>query len=465
MSIDISRVARALCDLSAGSNFPLKLSHAQQCVAAAFGFKSLAAYQAAKKLETDIDDNGAFVIVENDLLASRGRELVEAADGVNLTALVRKAIEKTYPAASVHSSSTLRRVPAASAIAGLIGLDPIEAPDLDDARYQIVENKRGEVQGFLFNFDAPEWAEFGSHIRQRHGSLFVYAPASFLRLVKNCETPKRFYLHGDKHEDDPQQFFCRACDQFVDAAHFDSGKHNDNDHRSRYFDSLNRWDRGPARWKLSHRRPTDAPNIVAAKAVEVRRSAEAARSDFHCWIEQQTKRDDVIGDLAKDIMRDSKFPKHARTRSEVFGYIERTATWNGPITAAKEAWKEFEKSRKQTESDVVPARISTWPVGSPAINAIVLPPDQRAMLVPQLRILEVPGRFYWRFSDGDELESASNGYLSTLEQALTSAGADLANVEWIDVGYQGVVMGSCHGWELQQHAAKIASDLRAGRTG
>ena len=71
MSIDISRVARALSDLSVGSNSPLKLSHAQQCVSAAIGFKSLAAYQTAKKLETPVDNNCSFVIIENDLLASR----------------------------------------------------------------------------------------------------------------------------------------------------------------------------------------------------------------------------------------------------------------------------------------------------------------------------------------------------------------------------------------------------------
>lgn len=77
MSFDISRVARAISDLSVGSNSPLKLSHAQQCATAAFGFKSLAAYQAAKKLETPVDNNGMFIIIENDLLASRARYLVE----------------------------------------------------------------------------------------------------------------------------------------------------------------------------------------------------------------------------------------------------------------------------------------------------------------------------------------------------------------------------------------------------
>lgn len=456
MSIDISRVARAVCDLSIGSNVPLKLSHAQQCVAAAFGFNSLAAYQAARKLETAVDDSGAFVIINSDLLLKRSRELVESSDEAELATIVREAIKKLYPYASIHSALKLRRVTAASAIARLVGLDPISVDDLDDARCQIIENKRGEVQGFLFNFDEPEWERLNAHIRQRHGSLLVYAPASFLRIVEGCEVPKRFYLHGDQREDQPHEFFCRACDLFVDAAHFESGEHSD--HGKRYFDALNMWNRGVARWKLPLRRPSSAPNILAAKADEDRKSADAARSDFHRWIEKQVERDDVVGDIAKDIMRDEKFPRYARLRQEVVNYIKGATAWDGPIAAIEQAWHEFVGSGRSAES----LAALTWPAGPDAINAIAMPPDHRAMLVPQLTILEMPGRVLWRFSADDDFESSSTGHLSTLEKALESAGADLTNVEWVDITYHGVVRGACHGWELQPYAAKIASDLRAG---
>ncbi|TXI24957.1 MAG: hypothetical protein E6Q67_01780 [Roseateles sp.] len=339
MSIDISRVARSVCDLSAGSTSPLKLSHAQQCVAAAFGFKSLAAYQASKKIETAIDDNGMFVIIESDLLASRGHELAGWSDGAALTDVVEDAIRRLYPDVTVHHSRRLERVPAVLAISELVGLNPIVVDDLDEARYEVIENQRGEVQGFRFNFDEPQWTQHAAHIRRRHGSLAVFAPASFLRVVKKCQMQERFYFHGDEQEGQPGQFFCRACDLFQPAAHFSSAEHQD--HGRRYFDAHRLWDRAIARWKLPLRRPSNAHNIVAGRAIEERRAGEASRGDFHRWVERQTGRDDRVGDLAKDIMRDEKFPRDVMTREAVIAYVESVAPWNGPVEAAKVAWREF----------------------------------------------------------------------------------------------------------------------------
>ncbi len=354
MSFDISRVSRAVSDLSVGSHAPLKLSHAQQCAAAAFGFKSLAAYQAAKKLETPVNDNGAFVIIESDLLATRARDLVESVDGVEVSAIVREAIRQLYPIASIHSSWNLRPVGIASAIAGLVGLDPISAPDFDDARYQVIENSLGEEQGFLFNFDEPDWEPFAAHIQARHGSLSVYAPSSFRRIVKGCGQPERFYLHGDRHEARLQQYFCRACDQFVAVDHLESGQHTDHDRR--YFDALKIWDRAVARWKLPLRRAINAPNILAVRAQEGRLAAQAARGDFHRWIEIQAGRSDLVGYLAKDIMGDVNFPTHVQTVDELIGYIENVAQWDGPLTAAQEAWREF----LAVQSDVAPLVASVY---------------------------------------------------------------------------------------------------------
>lgn len=339
MSIDISRVARSVCDLSLGSLTPLKLSHAQQCVAAALGFKSLAALQASKKLESPVDDNGKFLIIEDDLLASRGQELAGWADGAALIELVRYAFRRVHPDVAVHIARHLNREPAVVAISELVGLDPLLVDDLDEARYTVVENQRGEVQGFLFNFDEPQWAQHAAHIRQRHGSLVVFAPVSFLRLVKRCQSVERFYFHGDEQEDRPGQFFCRACDAFEPAAHFSGGAHTD--HVRRYFDAHRLWDRAVARWKLPQRRPSSARNIVAARALAEQSAAEAARGAFHRWLERQTNRADRVGDLAKDIMRDEQFPSHVATREAVISYIESVAPWSGPIEAAEDAWREF----------------------------------------------------------------------------------------------------------------------------
>lgn len=339
MSIDTSRVARVLSDLSVGSNSPLKLSHAQQCVAAAMGYKSLAAYQAAKKLETPVDNNSLFVIIENDLLASRARDLVESADGVEVSALVREAVRQVYPTASIHSSWNLRPVGIASAIASLVGLNPITMPALDDVRFSVIENNRGEEQGFLFEFDEIEWKQFSAHIEARHGSLSVFAPAIFRRIVKGCDEPTRHYLHGDQHEEQLKSFYCRACDLFVAADHFASDAHRD--HGKRYFEALNTWNRGVARWKMPLRRAINAPNILADRAQAELLVAQSARSDFHRWIVMQVGRSDPVGDLARDITRDANFPTRIQTLEEIFDYIGGVANWDGPLNAAKEAWHEF----------------------------------------------------------------------------------------------------------------------------
>jgi len=91
-------------------------------------------------------------------------------------------------------------------------------------------------------------------------------------------------------------------------------------------------------------------NLVAAQAEEERRDREAARSDFHRWIEQQVGRDDLIGDIARDIMRDDNFPRTATTRSAVVQYIEDASTWDKPVAAVKEAWTEFIASLRQLGS-------------------------------------------------------------------------------------------------------------------
>ena len=31
---------------------------------------------------------------------------------------------------------------------------------------------------------------------------------------------KRYYVHGDRHESDPDLYYCAACDLFFDKAHF-----------------------------------------------------------------------------------------------------------------------------------------------------------------------------------------------------------------------------------------------------
>lgn len=85
-------------------------------------------------------------------------------------------------------------------------------------------------------------------------------------------------------------------------------------------------------------------NLFAEQAYAARKAYEASRSDFHKWIETQRNRDDAVGDLASDVMRDSTFPVGVETKREVLHHLRRQSIW--VIEAVHAAWKAFEDQRR-----------------------------------------------------------------------------------------------------------------------
>ena len=61
---------------------------------------------------------------------------------------------------------------------------------------------------------------------------------------------------------------------------------------------------------------------------------------FISWLRQQVKRNDRVGDLARDAKLDSKKP-HAKTVGAWTRYLEERNAAPGAITAAKQAWQEY----------------------------------------------------------------------------------------------------------------------------
>jgi hypothetical protein len=70
---------------------------------------------------------------------------------------------------------------------------------------------------------------------------------------------KRYYLHGDVTEHDPELVYCVKCDLFVPASHFTPDAHPWSRHTDleRYEYQLKR------RWRVppGFQRPADAKNI------------------------------------------------------------------------------------------------------------------------------------------------------------------------------------------------------------
>jgi hypothetical protein len=103
MNIDISSIAYAIRSNTAASTLPVKLSQAQQCIAAALGYKSLAAWQASSDKSYLLDEDSHSVL-DADLLKNRAKELQMPHDAKPLLTLVHEAFAQKLPGIGLHDS-------------------------------------------------------------------------------------------------------------------------------------------------------------------------------------------------------------------------------------------------------------------------------------------------------------------------------------------------------------------------
>ena len=151
---------------------------------------------------------------------------------------------------------------------------------------------------------------------------------------------KRYYAHGDLHEDIPNLHYYAKCDVFEPPSHFDEPSHIKN-RQERYNQSLSDLKR-----LKNYFRPKNTKNIVAIYA----KADKKAQSPFFNWLLRQLKRDDPIGDLANDVRGDSKFPKTAVTREIIRSYIaHNTHVSREALVAFDEGWDEFKTKSKIRE--------------------------------------------------------------------------------------------------------------------
>src|SRR5450830_503991 len=102
MFLDISSIAFAIRS-AAKSSHPIKLSQAQQCSAAALGYKSLAAFQASGAGKLEFGAN-THIVLDIEALMERSGVLGLPHDEKTLTLLVRDALKQKLPGVSTHDS-------------------------------------------------------------------------------------------------------------------------------------------------------------------------------------------------------------------------------------------------------------------------------------------------------------------------------------------------------------------------
>lgn len=106
MAVDLPTLSYTLRQISADSKFPLKLGHAHQLVAAVFGYKSLAAYQAAMGHGVEHQDLARVkhVALNQPMLATRADDLNVGHSAAGLVPMLTSALEQCIPAVRVHLS-------------------------------------------------------------------------------------------------------------------------------------------------------------------------------------------------------------------------------------------------------------------------------------------------------------------------------------------------------------------------
>lgn len=163
--------------------------------------------------------------------------------------------------------------------------------------------------------------------------------------------PRR-YLHGDQNERDASTYYCAECDIFGLPDHFIE-RHRV-PHGERALKAIERFQRSPSDYTSIGHRPENPTNILQPdiEAEKLARAArEAARSPFHRWLEQQRDRDDPVGDLAYDVMRDKKFPSGVRSLKEAKAYLGNGWGRRDAVKALSAAWREFAAISATPSSD------------------------------------------------------------------------------------------------------------------
>ena len=157
---------------------------------------------------------------------------------------------------------------------------------------------------------------------------------------------RRHYVHGDQKEDSEGIYYCTRCDSFEEEAHFFDDTHIAN-RVEQYQASFNRWKSWDKDSKSRLRRPENANNLLRLLVDQDVKKFNSSKSRFYKWIEKQTKRDDIIGDLAIDILRDLDFPVTSMELAVIRSHISYKSNINSEVFVAfYEAWEEFSSKIK-----------------------------------------------------------------------------------------------------------------------
>ena len=157
--------------------------------------------------------------------------------------------------------------------------------------------------------------------------------------MKNKSISRRYYLHGDLYELNPNKYYCALCDAFELKEHFYSNEFHQNNGQEKYLRSLARYKKASKKFLLSYPRPKSAKNLFSD-------IPQKNYGGFYRWLIKQTKRDDPIGDLANDALRDKTFPVESSSLKLIKAHLKFKSACDEAIQALEEAFDEFKPKIK-----------------------------------------------------------------------------------------------------------------------
>jgi uncharacterized protein YozE (UPF0346 family) len=86
-------------------------------------------------------------------------------------------------------------------------------------------------------------------------------------------------------------------------------------------------------------------NVVANEEMSMTKNQHRS---FAAWLRNQRRRDDPVGDLARDAAADRHWPKAAKSLPRLLDYLAGRGACPGAVEACRRAWAEFRAERPRS---------------------------------------------------------------------------------------------------------------------
>ena len=145
---------------------------------------------------------------------------------------------------------------------------------------------------------------------------------------------QRYYVHGDENEKTHGIYYCDICDGFLPEEHFSC--------HMEYHGNIKRYEYSMEKLKKNLKNGTCVDPRINEVTNLFAHLKTPSESEFFQWLVKQIKRDDFVGDIARDAKADEEFPIYSSSKKEIESYLSFHVGTNDVVKKAfRMAWSEF----------------------------------------------------------------------------------------------------------------------------